>query len=183
LFNFTATRITRRIRLKYLRKILHKPISYFDTNAPGTIATSLSNDTTIVQIGLSEKLSIVCQSLSLMICAFVIGFSRNWKLSFATLATIFWSVLSAIIFGGRKAQADSKASVTLGKASGVAEEALSSIQNVTAMAAADKIVQKYAEIIKEAMRQWAPVGPWMALIYGNSEFVHSLFLKIILTFT
>lgn len=50
LFNVTSTRMTSRIRLHYLSTVLHQPISFFDKTSPGTIATSLANDSNVVQV-------------------------------------------------------------------------------------------------------------------------------------
>jgi ATP-binding cassette subfamily B (MDR/TAP) protein 1 len=155
--------------LRYLRHVLHQPISYFDTNAPGTIATSLTNDTSVVQVGLAEKLAIVFQALTMMVCALIIGFTQNWKLMFATITPIPWVIVTTGYFGGLNAKVQSQVSTTLNLASGIAEEALSSAVNITAMGAADKIVRRYAEHITQGMRQWTPTGPIFAFIYGNSK--------------
>ncbi|PVH91703.1 multidrug resistance protein [Periconia macrospinosa] len=167
LFNFTASHMTSKIRLRYLRKVLHQPISYFDKNAPGIIATSLANDTNVVQVGLSEKLGIVFQALSMMMCSFIIALTKNWKLTLACIPVVPWMIVLTGFFGGLSAKFEAKATTVLNQASGLAEEALSSILNVTAMGAAEKIVHRYSGHIRKAMRNWVPIGPLTACIYGN----------------
>lgn len=161
--------MTSKIRLTYLRKVLHQPVSYFDKNAPGSIATSLANDTNIIQVGLSEKLGIVFQACSMMLCSFIIAFSRNWKLTLACIPIVPWMITMTSIFGGLSAKAESEVKKILNEASGLAEESLSSILNITAMGAVDKIVSRYASHIKKAMRLSTPIGPLTACIYGNSK--------------
>ncbi|PVI03063.1 multidrug resistance protein [Periconia macrospinosa] len=167
LFNFTASHMTSKIRVRYLRKVLHQPISYFDKNAPGTIATSLANDTNVVQVGLSEKLGIVFQALSMMMCSFIVALTKDWKLALACIPVVPWMIVLTGVFGGLSAKFEAKVTTVLNEASGLAEEALSSILDVTAMGAAEKIVHRYSGHIRKAMRSWVPIGPLTACIYGN----------------
>lgn len=159
-----------KIRLMYLRTVLHQPISYFDKNAPGSIAVSLANDTNLVQVGLSEKLSIVCQVLSMILTAFVISFTRGWKLTLVVATIVPYMVVSTGFFGGLSTQAEGKVQETLSTAAGVAEEALSSILNITALGASEKIVGRFDVYLKDAMKSFRRIGPLQACIYGNSEF-------------
>lgn len=165
--------MTSKIRLRYLSTVLHQPISYFDKNAPGTIATSLANDTNVVQVGLSEKLGIVCQVLSMILSAFIIAFTKNWKLTLVTATIVPYMIITTGIFGGMSAKVEAKVNEILNHASGVAEEALSSILNVTAMGASEKIVRRFDAYLKDAMRHFKRIGPLQACIYGNSKLLRS----------
>jgi ATP-binding cassette subfamily B (MDR/TAP) protein 1 len=167
LFNFTSARMTSKIRLRYLTKVLHQPISYFDKNAPGSIATSLANDTNVVQVGLAEKIGIVCQVISMILVAFIISFTKNWKLTLVTATIVPYMIITTGVFGGLSAGVEAKVNERLNHSSGVAEEALSSILNVTSLGASTKIVRRYEVYLKEAMRFFKQVGPLQACIYGN----------------
>ncbi|KAF1996279.1 multidrug resistance protein 14 [Amniculicola lignicola CBS 123094] len=170
MFNFTSTRMTSKIRLRYLQTVLHQPISYFDKVSPGTIATSLSNDTNVVQVALSEKLGVIFQVLSMILCSFIIAFTRSWKLTLVTATVVPYMVLSTGLFGGLSTQTEVKVNKILGDASGIVEEALSSILNVTAMGASEKLVRRFDLYLKDAMRYFKRIGPYMAGIYGNMFF-------------
>jgi len=158
-----------KIRLRYLRTVLHQPISYFDKNAPGTIATSLANDTNVVQVGLSEKLGIVFQVMSMILSAFVISFVKGWKLTLVTATVVPYMVVSTGFFGGLSTKVEGKVNEMISKAAGVAEEALSSIFNLTAMGASEKIIQKFDVYLKDATKYFKRIGPLQACIYGNSK--------------
>ncbi|KAF2187080.1 multidrug resistance protein [Zopfia rhizophila CBS 207.26] len=176
LFNLTASRMAGKIRLRYLRTVLHQPISYFDKNAPGSIATSLANDTNVIQVGLSEKLGIVFQVISMVTSAFIISFTRNWKLTLVTATMVPYMIVSTGFFGGLSTNVETKVNEKLSNASGVAEEALSSILNITAMGAKEKIVQIFDVHLKEATRYFKRIGPLQAGIYGNMFLaVHSAY--------
>lgn len=172
MFSFTASRMTGKIRLRYLSTVLHQPISYFDTNAPGTIAASLANDTNVVQVGLAEKVGIIFQVCSRMLCAFIISFIKSWKLTLATATMVVYIVLATGFFGGLNATVEAKIGESLNQASGVAEEALSSVLTVTALGASEKMVGRFTVYVKAAMRYFKHMGPLQACIYGNSESRH-----------
>ncbi|KAF2270424.1 multidrug resistance protein [Lojkania enalia] len=170
LFNITSSRMASKIRLRYLRTVLHQPISYFDKNAPGSIAVSLANDTNAVQVGLSEKVGIVFQVMSMILSAFVISFTRGWRLTLVVATTVPYMVLSTGFFGGLSTKMEGKTTEILSTAAGVAEEALSSILNITAMGASEKIVRRFDVHLKEAMLFFRRLGPLQSCIYGNMFF-------------
>jgi ATP-binding cassette subfamily B (MDR/TAP) protein 1 len=167
LWSYTATRMTSRIRLRYLRTVLHRPIAYFDTRSPGAISTSLATDTNIVQVGLAEKIGIVFQVASMILTSFIISFTRNWKLTLVTATVVPYMMVSTGFFGSLNAAAEGKLNQALSRASGVAEEALSSILNITALGAKTKILQRFDVHTKQAKHYSLRLGPLMALIYGN----------------
>ncbi|CAB4485985.1 unnamed protein product [Rhizophagus irregularis] len=53
----TGERITRRIREQYLRAVLRQDIAYFDKLGAGEVTTRITNDTNLIQDGISEKVS------------------------------------------------------------------------------------------------------------------------------
>jgi ATP-binding cassette subfamily B (MDR/TAP) protein 1 len=79
-------------------------------------------------------------------------------------------IVTTGIFGGWSAKNEAKVNDILNHASGVAEEALSSILNVTAMGASEKIVARFDVYVKKAMRLFKQIGPLQACLYGNSKF-------------
>lgn len=169
LFSYTSARMTSRIRLRYLNTVLHQPISFFDKVAPGSISTSLANDTNVVQVGLSEKLGIICQVLAMILTSFIISFTKSWKLTLVIATVLPYMVLMTGFFGGWNAKEEAKVNEILNHASGVAEEALSSVLNVTALGASEKIVARFDVHLKQASRFFKRIGPLQACIYGNSK--------------
>lgn len=168
--------MTSKIRLRYLSKVLHQPISYFDKNAPGSIATSLANDTNVVQVGLAEKVGIVSQVISMITVSFVISFTKGWKLTLVTATIVPYMIITTGFFGGLSAKVEAKVNESLNHGSGVAEEALSSILNVTSLGASTKIVRRYEVYLKEASAAFKRIGPLQACIYGNMFLaVHSAY--------
>ncbi|KAF2726754.1 multidrug resistance protein [Polyplosphaeria fusca] len=170
LFNYTSNTMASRIRLRYLRTVLHQSISYFDTNSPGSIATSLATETNMAQVGLSEKLSVIFQVISMVITAFTIAFTRNWKLTLVSATVVPYMVVSIGFFGGWSAQTEQEEGESVSKAAGIAEEALSSIQSITALGASEKVVRKVNVHLTQASRLFKHTSILQAGIYGNMFF-------------
>ena len=79
-----------------MQAVICQDIACLDSFTPGSVATSTSNDTNIIQDGLAEKLGIFIQGLSNLATSFVIAFSQSWKLTLA-ISTCVFAVLAANI--------------------------------------------------------------------------------------
>ena len=87
-FTIAATRMTRGLRLAYVRAILRQEIAYFDSCTPGSVATRISTNANLIQTGLGEKVGIATQGLAMLTSAFVVAFSQQWKLTLVTATTL-----------------------------------------------------------------------------------------------
>lgn len=162
--------MARRIRLRYLEKVLRQPISYFDHHTPGSIAASLSTDTNIIEVGLADKVVSIFQACGMVLVAFVIAFTKSWKMTLVVGTVIPYVLLVTMALGSLVSMFEKKLRDVYSKASSVAEEALSSILNVTALGAKDKIVERFKRILTVAGRYAIRKGPVEASIYGNMFF-------------
>jgi ATP-binding cassette, subfamily B (MDR/TAP), member 1 len=75
-----------------------------------------------------------------------------------------------MILGSLDSKMEKKMREVYSEASSVAEEALASILNVTALGAKDKIVQRFRRTLTAAGRYSIRRGPIEASIYGNMFF-------------
>jgi ATP-binding cassette subfamily B (MDR/TAP) protein 1 len=105
----------------------------------------------------------------MVLCAFIISFTKSWKLTLVIATIIPYIVISTGFFGGWSAKVEGKVNETLNHASGVAEEALSSVLNVTALGASEKIVARFDVYLKSSARLFKRIGPLQACLYGNSK--------------
>ncbi|ORX88666.1 P-loop containing nucleoside triphosphate hydrolase protein [Basidiobolus meristosporus CBS 931.73] len=87
-FAWTGDRIARRVREAYLKAVLRQEIAYFDQLGPGEVATRISRDTHLLHDGISIKVTMAFQVLSIIISGFVVAFIRDWKLSLALCCLI-----------------------------------------------------------------------------------------------
>ncbi|KIX03637.1 uncharacterized protein Z518_07190 [Rhinocladiella mackenziei CBS 650.93] len=166
----SASRMGRRIRLRYLDVILHRPISYFDDHNPGSVATSLSTDTNLIEVGLAEKVTTLFQAASMIISAFTIAFTKSWKLTLVTATTIPYMMLTTGLLAALDAKMEAKARAIYSNASNVAEEAFRSVIMIATLGAEDRVVQRFKQIIEKAKTLGFWKGPLEASIYGNMFF-------------
>ena len=81
IFTYTSERISRRLRLLYLRSVLRQDIAFFDKIGAGEIATRIETDMNLIQSGISEKVALACMFLSSFIVAFIIAFSVQARIA------------------------------------------------------------------------------------------------------
>ncbi|KAE8445589.1 hypothetical protein EG329_013222 [Mollisiaceae sp. DMI_Dod_QoI] len=170
IYCFTARRMAKRIRLQYLEKVLQQSIPYFDRHTPGSIATNLSTDTNIIEVGLADKICTVCQASGMIITAFVIAFTKSWKLTLVVGTTIPYIILvtMGLSFVDSKLQGKMRAAYT--QATSIAEEALGSVVSATSLGAIENVIAKFRQPLFLASRYGKIAGPIEATIYGNMFF-------------
>lgn len=87
-FTIAATRMTRRLRLAYIKSILRQEIAYFDVCTPGSVATRISTNGNLIQTGLGERVGIFAQGISMLGSAFIVAFTQCWKLTLVIGTTV-----------------------------------------------------------------------------------------------
>jgi ATP-binding cassette, subfamily B (MDR/TAP), member 1 len=170
LYNATASKITRQIRLRYVDKVMHQPISYFDRHSTGSISTDLTADVNQIELGLGEKISLVFLGSSMIITAFTIALTKNWRLALACMTVVPWSVAITGTLASIDTKIEARVKAIYSEASTVVEEALSSIGNITALGASSKIVARFQSYVDRAMHNVAIRGGLWATVFGNMFF-------------
>src|SRR5436305_8618000 len=127
-FTITATRATRAIRQDFIRSLIRQDISYFDSCAPGSVATSISNNADLVQAGLSEKVGTAIQGVAMLVAAFVVAFTKQWKLTLVVATTLPGAVLAVGITVALDAWLEAKILDIYSKAGGMVEDSLGSMR-------------------------------------------------------
>jgi ATP-binding cassette subfamily B (MDR/TAP) protein 1 len=158
-----SIRISASMRLAYLKALFGQPISVLDTLPPGQTAAILTITTNALQIGISEKLSTLLQSISLIITALAIAFYYNSLLTLVTSSglvfiVVFYVVTIPFLVTMLKdvEQADSMSS-------SIASEAFGSIRMVAACEAEGKLAKNYAAWVKESRRRGLLMSPLVAI--------------------
>ncbi|KAG2346722.1 P-loop containing nucleoside triphosphate hydrolase protein [Suillus weaverae] len=72
-----------RIRERYLQAILRQEIAYFDDVGAGEVATRIQSDTHLVQLGISEKVTLAVTFITAFFVGFILAFARSWRLALA----------------------------------------------------------------------------------------------------
>jgi ATP-binding cassette subfamily B (MDR/TAP) protein 1 len=151
------------MRLAYMKALFKQPISVLDVLPPGQTAAIITITAGILQIGISERLSMFLQSTSLVITALIIAFLESWLLTVVTLSglvfiTVFYGATMPILVKMLKEveHADRMSS-------GIASEVFSSIRMVTACGAESKMAKRYASWVEESRRRGLKMSPLVAI--------------------
>ncbi|KAK2757909.1 hypothetical protein FQN54_004315 [Arachnomyces sp. PD_36] len=163
-FRITGVRISSALRLAYLTALFKQPISAIDLLPLGRPTDTITTSSNRVQIGISEKLATLIQSLALVIAAYAIAFRYSWSMTLvSSSAIVFISIIYTItvpIFISRQREVD----IALEKASSVANEALSTIRTIVACGAEGKLNARYAKWVKLATERGLKLAP----VYGGN---------------
>ncbi|KAI9795552.1 MAG: multidrug-resistance transporter mdr5 [Piccolia ochrophora] len=170
-FTITATRSVRRLRLEYVRAFLRQDMAYFDTYTPGSVATRISNNANLIQAGLGEKVGVATLGFSMLISAFVVAFTRYWKLAIVVATTVPTVVIIVGITVVLDANLEAKILRIYSKAGGLVEEAFGSIRVVTAFGAQKKLLRKYESYLEAAKAYGVKKGPILGVQYSTEFFV------------
>lgn len=165
-----SLRISAAMRLTYIKALFCQPISVLDVLPPGQTAAIITVTANTLQVGISERLSMLIQNVSLIITALVIAVSYNWLL---TLVTSIGLVFIALVY--RYTIPRFIKSVTeVGEAdrmsSGVASEAFTSIRMIAACGAEEKMASRYASWVEESHRRGLRMSALVALQQAPSMF-------------
>lgn len=146
-----------------MKCLFRQPISTLDALPPGQTAAIITVTASVLQVGISEKLSQFLQSSAVVISAVIIAFCYSWSL---TLVTSSGLVLIIAVYGittpimvrllGEVQHADIKAST-------VANEIFGSIRMVAACGAETKMAKRYAGWVDESRRRGLRMSPIVAV--------------------
>ncbi|XP_033137134.1 ABC transporter B family member 13 isoform X2 [Brassica rapa] len=149
----TGERQTARLRIKYLKAILAKDITFFDTEArDSNLIFHISSDAILVQDAIGDKTGHVLRYLSQFVAGFVVGFLSVWQLTLLTLAVV---PLIAIAGGGYAiimSTISEKSEAAYADAGKVAEEVISQVRTVYAFVGEEKAVNSYSNSLKKALK-------------------------------
>jgi ABC-type bacteriocin/lantibiotic exporter with double-glycine peptidase domain len=161
-FRVASTRISASMRLAYLRALFNQPISVLDTLPPGQTAAIITTTANVLQVGISEKLSMLLQSCSLVVTALIIAFHYNWLLTLITSSGLLFIVIfycctiPFLVKGLKEVEHADRMS------SSIASETFGSIRMVAACGAEEKMARSYSAWVDESRRRGFRLSPLVA---------------------
>ncbi|KAK6599982.1 ABC transporter [Botrytis cinerea] len=151
--SIVAARISRNLRLSYLRAIVRHDQSYWDTAARRSAANDISNEATQIKTGLSETSGLLWRLTLVMPTAIVTLFSGFYLISRAETRT------------------EGRISLIYSDAAALLEEVFSSIQTVMAMGAEAKLSKRYGSYLDKARISRLKNSPVSGVKFVLSYFV------------
>jgi ATP-binding cassette, subfamily B (MDR/TAP), member 1 len=151
------------MRLAYLRALFTQPVSVLDTLPPGQTAAIITTTANILQVGISEKLSMFFQSVSLIVTALTVAFYYNWQLTLVTSGGLVFIIIfycftiPFLVKGLNEVENADRMSAS------TASEVFESIRMVAACGAEEKMAKKYTGWVEESRRRGVLLSPLVAI--------------------
>ncbi|MGB3210455.1 MAG: ABC transporter transmembrane domain-containing protein, partial [Desulforhopalus sp.] len=135
LFTLAGERTVKRIRSRLFDTLLQQEIGFFDDQKTGDLMSRINSDSTVLQNTLSVNISMILRNIAGAVGGLILLLYTAWKLAillFIFLPPLAWMVAR---FGGKVRKISRKVQDSLGDASAVADESLSTIRTVRSFAA------------------------------------------------
>ncbi|XP_044464804.1 putative ABC transporter B family member 8 isoform X2 [Mangifera indica] len=162
-FAYMGERLTKRIRIRMLEKILTFEAAWFDEeqNSSGALCSRLSNEASMVKSLVADRVSLLVQTTSAVTIAMILGLAMAWKLAIVMIAV---QPLTILCFYTKKVLLSS-VSTNFVKAQNhstqIAAEAVINHRIVTSYCSLEKVLQLFDEA-QEEPRKEARKKSWLA---------------------
>ncbi len=147
--NLIGERITRRLRQAFLDAVLRQNVAFFDSHGAGEIAVSISNDISLVQDGVSQKVGLIGYGVGGFLSSLIVAFVREWRLALVLLCLPVVIIITMGGLGSIVKRYQEKSTTGFAKTGSLAEEVISCIRNVTAFGSQQLMLRKYENSLAE----------------------------------
>ncbi|XP_051143555.1 ABC transporter B family member 3-like [Andrographis paniculata] len=173
-WTITGARQAVRIRNLYLKAILRQDIGYFDKEThTGEIIDRMSNDTSVIEDAMGEKIGKFLQLSASFLGGFIIAFIRGWLLTLVLISAIPLLIVSAAFMTVLMARLMSRVQAAYSEAASVVDGTIDSIRTVASFTGEDRAVARYNETLYKAYK--AGVSEGLAAGMGSGVFMLVLF--------
>ncbi|KAL6006077.1 hypothetical protein ACLOJK_040122 [Asimina triloba] len=154
-FAYMGERLTRRIRLRMLEKILTFETAWFDEeqNSSGALCSRLSHEASMVKSLVADRISLLVQTSSAVLIAMGMGLFVAWKLALVMIAV---QPLTILCFYTRKVLLSGLSTEFIkaqGRSTQIAVEAVCNHRIVTSFGCVGKVLQLFDESQEVATRK------------------------------
>ena len=157
-----------------------QPISVFDKLPSGKPTSMITSSSNTIQIGISEKLSILVQAVALIVTAYVIAFRYSWALTLVSSSTILFIMLAYGMIVPIFLKQLRLVEHSNEKASSIAGESFGAIRTIVASGAEDRLASRYAEWIKKSRTVGLKMSPTSGVQFSPVFF--AMYANYALTF-
>lgn len=165
-YRIMGIRLSAAVRLHYLNSLLSQSIQVIDSIPLGAPATAITATTNTLQIGVSERLGTMLQSISTVCAAVIVSFIWSWNITLVTSSLLLYvlvvlGVLAPLILKGFNAMTKAD-----GEGIALASEAIEGIRLVAACDAQSLVAFRYNNRVQEARRRIQSTAPFIGLELG-----------------
>ncbi|RDW89223.1 p-loop containing nucleoside triphosphate hydrolase-14 [Coleophoma cylindrospora] len=175
-FRMVSVRISAAVRLAYLKALFKQPISVLDTLPAGQTAAIITITANILQMGISEKLSMLLQSTSMVLTALIVAFQYSWLLTLVTSTGLLFIIVFYCVTIPVLVKMTKEVEHADRMSSSIASEVFGSIRMVAACEAEGKMAKRYSGWVLESRRRGLLMSPLVAIQQAPVFFaIHAMF--------
>lgn len=173
-------RVSAAVRLAYLDALFAQPISVLDKMPQGKPTDLITNSANTIQLGVSDKLALMIQSIALVIGAYVVAFKYSWQLTLVSSSSMLFILLVYSVLTPLFIKAQHSVDHADEKASAAASDVFGSIRTVLSLGAEDQMTEKYAGWVTESRRRALKTSPLVSFHFSPVFF--AMYCNFALTF-
>ena len=165
-----ASRQIKRLRVAFLEALVRLPVSFYDANDQGALASSVMTDTMVVEDGLGEKPVLAFQFIVAFAAGLAVALYYCWKLALLILGGIplVFAVIGVVI--GVLISSQAQESAASNAASSLATEVFSAVRTILALGVETKEESRYSSLIDQTevagIKKWQAQGITVGSING-----------------
>ncbi|KAL1963409.1 hypothetical protein VTN77DRAFT_8425 [Rasamsonia byssochlamydoides] len=161
-FRMAGLRVTAALRLVYIQSVFAQPISKLDEVSAGTVANTITASSNTIQSSITDRLSLLFQSLALLVAAYVVAFRYSWGLTLASSAPLLFLLLAYGISAPIALKLQQQADKADEKHASIAAGIFGSIRTVLSLGAETPLSEKYFHWVDVSQQR----GLKLALVLG-----------------
>ena len=149
IMTIVTNRFQKTIRGDISRKINHLPLSYFDNTTVGDILSRVTNDVDTIGFTMTQSLSSIVSSLTLIVGSVIMMFYTNWLLAITAILSTIVGLVFVVVIIMKSQKYFNKVQSSLGEMNGHIEEVFSGHNVIKAYNAEDETNKRFDEINNE----------------------------------
>ncbi|MBI1954410.1 MAG: ATP-binding cassette domain-containing protein, partial [Proteobacteria bacterium] len=126
--SWLGERVITDLRQDLFKHLLHLDIGYFEQHKSGTLVSSLTTDTTLIQVLVGTSVAIALRNILLLIGGFIMMLIVSWKLSFIACGIVPIVLVPIILYGRRVRQLSQETQASIADVGGIIEETLNNLR-------------------------------------------------------
>lgn len=154
------------MRLEYTKALFAQPVSRLDEISVGTLTNSITALSNTIQQSVSDRLSILFQSLALLVAAYAIAFKYSWALTLVVSAAILFVLISFALTVPFLVKIQQNVDKAENHHAAIAADVFSSIRTVLSLGAEGPLTKKHARLVDDAKKEGLRMSPVTGIHLG-----------------
>ncbi|KAM1758365.1 hypothetical protein ACFX11_007506 [Malus domestica] len=160
------------MRMEYLKSVLRREVSFFDTQTASSSTTFqvisiISSDATAVQVSLYKKIPDCLTYMSTFFFCHIFAFKLSWRLTLAAMPISVMFMAPGLVFGNILIGLVMKGIEAYGVAGGLAEQAISSVRIVYSYVGENQTLNRFSTVLQTVTELGIKVGLVKGLLMGS----------------